>query len=1303
MKKFILFFLLSSLVIAQESIHFGVFAYKGVEQTRKQYEPLTQALSERLGTSVVLELLTQEEMNAKIARGELDIITTNPTHFLQIRQRYHLNGAVATLEGYNKGVATDALAGVIVVKNQSSIKKLQDLRGKKIATPSKTHMGGYRAQAYEIYLSGVDISKESTIIEVGGSHQKSVEAVLSGEADAAFIRDGIYEEMLDGGLIQKNELRILNKQKSTHPYVVSTHFYPEWPVLIMSHVSKQTAKEFTAALLSLEPTQKLRDGGINGYCLPADYLRVEELSRTLRLPPFDKAPQFTYLDIIEQYTPHLLALALLLTLGILYHLRERRRKNFITSLLSNIGDGVYGVDKTGSCIWINQKALTLLGYSEDEVLRKDQHLLFHHHKYHEGAYPVAECPIYKTQRDGKTREEKEWFIRKDGSFFPVDLTVASTQNGGAIVVFHDTSEFVHKEEELVQTNNQLSSLLQSIPDLVWMKDKDGVYITCNKRFEDFFGASKEEIVGKNDYDFVSKELADFFRMHDKNVMASDVPLINYEEITFSDGHKEYLQTSKIAVRDANGEIVGVLGIGRDITELRDAQEELKNREQLLELFFRQSMHGFFFMMLDEPVEWNDSVDKEKALDYIFAHQRITKINEAMLGQYGASEEEFLGFTPTDFFAHNLQEGREVWREFFDKGTLHVNTNERKLDGTSMIIDGDYICLYDKEGHITGHFGVQREVTEDIRAKESLKEAKEEAERANSSKSIFLANMSHEIRTPMNAILGFSEILLGTDVDARQRNYLQKIVSSSKILLDIINDILDFSKIEASKMEIEHKEFELGNILSKLKMMFKQKAIEKGIGIGCELTQNLPSIIVADELRITQVLINLVGNALKFTKEGIIKIEFSVTRRGEKEATLHICVSDSGIGMSKEQITKLFQPFSQADSSITRKYGGTGLGLSISAGLVRAMGGELQVKSSEGVGSEFYFDIDVGVVSWEKIEMAQEQTAETVHAYPDLSHVKLLLVEDYEINQEIVTEILKKIKITPEIANNGKEAVEIFLTKPEYYDIILMDLQMPIMSGYEATKIIREHNKKIPIIALTAAAMIEDKAKVLQAGMNEHLSKPINSDMMLATIAKYFDAAFEMKQNSVSENENSVLDTSYAIYMIGANSALYYKIVSKFLEELRGEFAELPKLLEQKDDTAKALVHSLKGVSGNIGAKELASLSTHIDATLKEHQDVGQEDIEHLKLAMVELEKEIESYLVANTPKDVETQGRDLKTIFVKIAEDIRNGTMVELQNQQLLFKLLKPKVNKHELEEWMSAMDNYDYDSAYDIMTKWEI
>jgi PAS domain S-box-containing protein len=732
--------------------------------------------------------------------------------------------------------------------------------------------------------------------------------------------------------------------------------------------------------------------------------------------------------------------------------------------------------------------------------------------------------------------------------------VASTQNGGAIVVFHDISEFLQKEERLATLNNQLESLLHSIPDLVFMKDKDGVYITCNKRFEDFFGATKEEIVGKNDYDFVSKELAEFFRAHDRDAMASSVPLLNYEEISFPDGHREWLQTIKTAVRDASGGLIGVLGIGRDVT--------------------------------------------------------------------------------------------------------------------------------------------------------ALKEAKEEAERANSSKSAFLANMSHEIRTPMNAVLGFSEILLSTNVDERQKNYLQKIIGSSKILLAIINDILDFSKIEASKIEIEHKAFGLSNIINKLKMMFNQTASEKEISLLYEFSKNLPNSIIGDELRLTQILVNLLSNAIKFTKEGTVIIALDITKKGDKEATLHVSVKDSGIGMSEEALQKLFQPFSQVDSSITRKYGGTGLGLSISMGFVRAMGGVLKVKSSEGVGSEFYFDIDVEVASWERVDLTQEETQEALYVYPDLSYVKLLLVEDYEINQEVVTEMLKRVHITPDIANNGKEAVEMFLAKPDAYDIILMDIQMPIMSGYEATKIIREHNQEVPIIALTAAAMVEDKTKALKAGMNGHLSKPMDSDAMLRCIAKYFDTTLEavpQKQTTVSQTGQNVLDVEYAMRLVGQNQALYSKIISKFSEELRGEFATLPELLEQKESAAKSLIHSLKGVSSNVGANELATFSTNIDALLKAQKEITQEETEQLRQAMQRAIDAIENYLSLHPHKEIEVHGKDLKTFFALTLKNIQEGTMVELQEQQLLFTLLKPKVSAHELEEWMRAMDSYDYDAAYDIMKEWKI
>ena len=1421
------FLLLYTYAHSQENIRFGVFAYKGVDETRKQYQPLVDQLNEILEKDVVLEVLTQEEMNEKIRNKQLDIVTTNPTHFLHIRQQYALSGAIATLNGFNKGVVTNKLAGVIIVKKDSNIKTLKDLKGKIVATPSIKNMGGFRAQAYEAYIAGVDILKESKkLIETYGSHQEVVFDILDDKAEVGFIRDGILEEMIEKNEIQVDAIRVLNEQKNSHhPYKISTKLYPEWPVFSLQHVDEESVKSFISALFSLKPTESMKNAKIYNYTLPADYLETEELSRALRLPPFDKAMKVTILDILEQYKVVVVTIIVSLFLGLFYHIREKKNKDLFSSLLSNMGEGVYGVDKSGNCTWINKKALEMLGYKEKEVLHKDQHHLFHHHKPTNNEYMVSECPIYLTSKDKKTRNLDEYFIKKDGTFFPINLTVTSTNDGGAIVVFRDISDLLEKQkeleksenlfrtlfemfpdaivitdvetqlpykfneiahvqlgysadefeklpinkydaietqsdiqehikfvyenkgdnfetkhrtkdgvildigvsvrliyienktyllsvhrditqikryqrdlrfqkqrldsiiegtnvgtwewdieignvvfnerwaeiigytleelfpisidtwikhshpddfleskkalkrhfdgeidyyecesrmkhkdghwiwvldrgkvsqwskdgkpvlmsgthqditarkleqEELASLNNQLGSLLQSIPDLVWMKDADGVYITCNKRFEEFFGASKDEIHGKTDYDFVSKELAGFFREHDKNAMHSEVPLTNFEEIPFAiDGHTEYLQTTKTAVKDKNGTILGVLGVGRDLTELK------KNEE-------------------------------------------------------------------------------------------------------------------------------------------ALKEAKEEADRANLAKSDFLANMSHEIRTPMNAILGLSELMLDANLSAKEKDYLQKIHGSSKMLLGIINDILDYSKIEANKMEIEHREFNLGNVLSQLKMIFTQNAINKGLKLFFELKGAIPRMVVGDELRINQVLVNLLSNALKFTDEGHVTLSIKLKEKHEHSAVINFSVSDTGIGIAGEDISKLFAPFSQADNSTTRKYGGTGLGLSISTRLVEAMGGKLNAYSQRGLGSTFSFEIALGINSWDenKLEAVDELSMISVNSaqdFPDLSNINVLLVEDNEINQEVALAILKKVKIEAVVANNGKEAVNVFLSKPNYFDIILMDLQMPIMNGYEAATAIREHDKEIPIIALTAAAMVEDREKVLSFGMNDHLSKPINSNEILRTVAKWCKISMniteEEQKDKATEQNDTVLDIEYALNMVNSNEELLHKILFRFLMELENEFAFLPALLSQNDPSAAPLIHALKGVSGNIGAKALSSICNLIDNNYKKDFVVSKESIEALQSAMDALKTEIKSMHLDTNVVSHETalNNDELQNLFQETLKDVKIGTMIQTQKQQMLFSGLKDKINGYELGLWMEAMDEFDYDKAYNIMKEWKV
>jgi len=483
MLKFVLVTLLfcfHSFVYGQDEIRFGVFSYLGHEKTKEKYQPLIDYLNTQLTKKVVLEVLTQEEMDLKIKNKELDIVTTNPTHFLVIRQNEHLSGAIATLISKSNDIPITSLAGVILVRNDSPIKTIKDIKEKRIAAPGLKNMGGFRAQAYEIYLNGIDVVKDNKKIIITEIHRNAVQKMISGEVDVAFVRDGIYEQMVKEGTLKEGEVRVINEQKDIkHPFKISTKLYPEWPVFSLPYADTQDVKKVLSALLAFDSNSiYAKKSDIYGYTLPADYLVVEDLARALRLPPYETIGNINYSDIWAQHKEGLILLSLLLLVVAYYSYYTKVQHLFIDSLLKNIGEGVYGVDKKGNCIWINQKALKLLGFKEREVLGLHQHYLFHHHHTDNSEYLEVDCPIYTTTHDKQIRNCTEYFIKKDGTIFPVTLTVAPT-NDGAVVVFRDISEVKNYEEKLKIEVGQKTKELQELN--YTLEDKINDALEKNKR------------------------------------------------------------------------------------------------------------------------------------------------------------------------------------------------------------------------------------------------------------------------------------------------------------------------------------------------------------------------------------------------------------------------------------------------------------------------------------------------------------------------------------------------------------------------------------------------------------------------------------------------------------------------------------------------------------------------------------------------------------------------------------------------------------------------------------------------------
>ncbi|MFA7326818.1 MAG: response regulator [Candidatus Kapaibacterium sp.] len=1030
-------------------------------------------------------------------------------------------------------------------------------------------------------------------------------------------------------------------------------------------------------------------------------------------------------------------------------------------------------------------------------------------------------------------------VLKDGTIKHIKAVAKTYRNDAGIGtrmvgLNWDITKEIEREEEKKELEERYKFILDSIKMGVWDWDIKTNIMLWNDTMSNLYGSNVNGQVNN------SEHFANVLHPEDKERVNSEIEYVintsgeEYDttfRIILNDGTIKHIKAVGKTYRNDSGIGIRMVGLNWDITKEIEQEEKRRELADKFDLVLNTTKIGVWDWDINEnKLNWNKSmydlfdINKDKEKGHLEYKNRLhpddkefvlTEIGRIVKGDIDYYESEFRIITTNGTIRHLKS---IIYLEY--------NTNRVKTKVYGIILDNTKIKKTEQE----------------------LIEAKEKADIANKAKSSFLANMSHEIRTPMNAIIGLTHLILNTDLSLKQIDYLNKIQNSASNLLEIINEILDFSKIEAGKIEIENIEFELEQVIRTVSNIITYRAYQKGLEVIFSIEQDVPMNLIGDPLRLGQIITNISSNAIKFTETGEVLIRIEKVINETDQLELMVSVIDTGIGMKEEQIQNLFESFSQADSSTTRKYGGTGLGLTISKNLVELLGGKIWAESVYGEGSKFSFTFkaqalenvslkdyipnidlrgkrvlicddnkssrivlseilasftfnvttvssgykaidelkkaklnpfDLVLMDWQMpdfdgidtireiqglnlektpivimvtafakenvLEKAVDMnldaflikpvtpsilfdtiiklfTTEKAERKLDLDLEKqinidlnegffkgkrVLLAEDNEINQLVASELLTYAGFTVDIANNGEEAIN--MANTYQYDAVLMDLHMPIKDGYEATIEIRANfdNKELPIIAMTADAMMSVREKCFNIGMSDFLTKPIDPEHLFKTMLKWLTPNLDSKQDSINRqtdkldihNELEGIDLKQGLSVVVGNEKLYVKLLTKFNQNYQNFIPQFIKTCEGDIKEGKRELHTLKGVSGNIGAIELFNLSSKYENLLDDGFIPNNENMNEFKIELMKVLNSTSIFVEnrsSNTPKIHSMEDFNLKMNELENLLSINDSSSVNLINEiidsanysiyEKEFRLIQKYISEYEFEKGLSEL-----------------